>query len=355
MNDNEQFSNLPLNLFHGNLNLRELNLKNNNFFILDAIQIPLDQLKKLSLAENPFICNCSLIWLWHLIRLSSAHLEHDNISKQNSKKNEDEYRASQLVISNNSSSSSNLFIIDKDKIGCDIIIRNDDNNVKVIRKMLFEMSESDISCPTNILTIISVIVTVIFIGIICISVFIIIKCSSTAHMRRQQQKCMGSERQNIGELIIPQKVDKHELERYLAEQQLQHQEKLQQYNVNQTYDQYNNIEQQKPSGYHSLKSWEASNNFQPSMSKHQHYHHNSSFKNFNSFNSKNSLSNRDDDDDEEDINLDEDHYENFDENYVNDLNRKAPPLSILPFNNTTTSSTANRGTHKSSKPHIVYV
>jgi Leucine-rich repeat (LRR) protein len=60
MDDNEQFSDLPGNLFHGNLNLIELSIKNNKLFQLDAIQFPLDQLKKLTLADNPFVCNCSL-------------------------------------------------------------------------------------------------------------------------------------------------------------------------------------------------------------------------------------------------------------------------------------------------------
>jgi hypothetical protein len=306
---------------------------------LDAIQIPIDQLKRLSLGDNPFVCNCSLIWLWHLVKLSSAaHPERVN-SNNNSQAG--------------SNKSSNLFIIDKDRIGCDIIVKGDDNDVKVIRKSLLDMSESEVSCPTNLLTMISVILTVVFIAIICISIFVVIKCSSMSRKRQQQQKCFSSERHNIGEIMIPQKVDKSELERYLAEQHYQHQEKLQQYTINnRSHDQYN-LQQNNvnnPGGYHSLKSWEQ---------------HPSTLNNFNSFNSKHSLSNQkhsNDGDDEDEINPDEDHYENFDENYfgtIGNQSKKMPQPQPPPLSTITHPNVLDRGTAKGSKtnlkPHIVYV
>ncbi|KAG5673694.1 hypothetical protein PVAND_003717 [Polypedilum vanderplanki] len=327
MNDNGQLSSLPLNLFHGNLNLIELNLNNNKFYQLDAIQIPIDQLKRLSLGDNPFVCNCSLIWLWHLVKLSSEYINSSN--------------------SNNKSS--NLFIIDKDKIGCDIIVKGgDDNEVKVIRKMLVDMTESEISCPTNLLTMISVILTVIFIGIICISIFVIIKCSNVSRKRQQQQKCFSN-----SEVMIPQKVDKSELERYLAEQHYQHKEKLHQYTINsRVHEQYNFQQQQpqnnvnNPGGYHSLKNWEQNPN---------------SLTNFNSFNSKNSLNNpkhssSNADDDEDDIKSDEDHYENFEENYFNTINQnKKMPLATITTHSLQVDRGNNKGSKTNIKPHIVYV
>lgn len=49
----------------------------------------------------------------------------------------------------NSSNDSNLLIIDGAKIGCDIVIKSDESNVRVIRKRLTEMSEADIKCPVS--------------------------------------------------------------------------------------------------------------------------------------------------------------------------------------------------------------
>lgn len=371
MNDNEQFSDLPVHLFHGNSNLMELSLKNNNFYQLDAVQLPLDQLQKLSLADNPFVCNCSLIWLWRLIKSSTVTTEEEAMDMGNNK--------------------SNLLIIDKDSIGCDIIIKNDDNNVKIIRKMLLDMSEADIACPTNILTIISVILTVIFIAIICISILIIIKCSRSSQLKRRQQKFLSDERQNIGELIIPQKIDKYELERYLAEQQqnaqhyqighnpqqqqqLHHTINSSQNNKNQYIFQPNSME------YRSLKKWDQtlpspSTNIHPASTASlaiKSNHNNSSKTSkrnhpdvFNSFiNNKNPYSSEDDnnlskisnnfDDNDNDP---EDHYENFDDNFIRGTSQTMKNPSAMPIASTFTGTSGNnsKSSQNISKPHIVYV
>lgn len=389
MNDNEQFSDLPAHLFHGNLNLIEVSMKNNKLFQLDAVQLPLDQLRKLSLAENPFVCNCSLIWLWQLIKSSSVTSVDGELPSGND---------------------SNSLSIDRENIGCDIVIKNDDNDVKVIRKRLMEMSEADIKCPTHIVTIISVILTVIFIAIICISILIVIKCSRTAQLKRRQQKYLTTERNNIGELIIPQKIDKYELERYLAEQQMQHQQKQaqiqQQYqmnhhtiqpihsNQNQYFQHQNSLI--KPNEYRSLKKWENGGAAQqyPTLNSHQTTLKASATptitsssplkklqKNnihiLNGYNHTNSLPRDHDDDtlelpqeqvysnhpDDEESTVEEDHYENFDDNYLNSLNHKINIQSTLPLTKTPTTATTLFSTNGSSKkslqnnikPHIVYV
>lgn len=404
MNDNEQFSDLPVHLFHGNLHLIELSIRNNKLYQLDAIQLPLDQLRKLSLADNPFVCNCSLIWLWQLIKSSSATTGLRQNDQQEPHANDN----GELMSSNGS----NLLVIDKQSIGCDIIIKNDDNNDKVIRKKLMDMSEGDIKCPTHIVTIISVILTVIFIAIICISILIIIKCSRSAQLRRRQQKYLTGERSNIGELIIPQKIDKYELERYLAEQQLQHQQKQQQIqqqyqmnhhtiqpihpNQNQYFQHQNSLI--KPNEYRSLKKWE--NGGTPQQFTTLNGHNQASLKGnvtpnltssplkkvqknnvhiLNNYNHTNSLPRDHDDDDtlelphdqiysnhpdDDESNVEEDHYENFDDNYLNSLNRKINIQSTLPLTKTPTTATTTlfnpNGSGKKSlqnniKPHIVYV
>lgn len=165
---------------------------NNNLHSLDAAQLPLDQLKSLSLRDNPLICNCSLIWLWQLIKAASATVKGAQVDADTG-----------LI---NSSS----LTIDKEAIGCDIIVRNDDSIQKIVRKRLIDMTDSDIKCPTHIVTIVSVILTVIFIAIICISILIVIKCSRNAQLKRRQQKYLSGDHPNIGELIIQQKIGKFE-------------------------------------------------------------------------------------------------------------------------------------------------
>jgi hypothetical protein len=404
MNDNEQFSDLPANLFHGNSKLIDLSIKNNKLYQLDAIQLPLDQLKKLSLADNPFVCNCSLIWLWQLIKSSSVTT---SVYSADDARQQSEMDASEMM---GSSNGSNLLVIDKENIGCDIVIKNDDSNVKVIRKQLMDMSEADIKCPTHIVTIISVILTVIFIAIICVSILVVIKCSRTAQLKRRQQKYLSTERQNIGELIIPQKIDKYELERYLAEQQMQHQQKQQQIqqqyqmnhhtiqpihpNQNQYFQHQNSLI--KPNEYRSLKKWE--NGGAPQQYPTLNSHHatlkasttptitsSSPLKKLqknnvhilNNYNHTNSLPRDQDDDtlelpqeqiysnhpDDEESNVEEDHYEHFDDNYLNSLNHKINIQSTLPLTKTPTTATTLFNTNGSSKkslqnnikPHIVYV
>jgi hypothetical protein len=404
MDDNEQFSDLPGNLFHGNLNLIELSIKNNKLYQLDAIQLPLDQLKKLTLADNPFVCNCSLIWLWQLIKSSSV------TSSVRRSIPMDQYSELADKSAMTSSNDSNLLAIDKENIGCDIVIKNDDSDQKVIRKSLMEMSEADIKCPTHIFTIISVILTVIFIAVICISILVVIKCSRSAQLKRRQQKYISTERQNIGELIIPQKIDKYELERYLAEQQLQHQQKQQQIqqqyqmnhhhtiqpvhpNQNQYFQHQNSLI--KPNEYRSLKKWENGGLPQqyPSLNSQTlkasatptiisssplKKLQKNNIHILNNYNHTNSLPRDHHDDDtlempseqiysnhpdDEESNVEEDHYEHFDDNYLNSLNHKINIQSTLPLTKTPTTTTALFNTNGSSKkslqnnikPHIVYV
>lgn len=430
MNDNEQFSDLPVNLFNGNLNLIDLSLKNNKLFQLDASTLPLERLRKLSLADNPFACNCSMIWLWQLIKSSSV-VSTNEMNSSNSM-TADTGDDDDAMTNNNTNS---LLILDKENIGCDIAVDGADNDMKVIRKRLDEMSEADIKCPTQIVTIVSVILTVTFIAIVCVSILIFIKCSRSAQLKRRQQKYLSSERQNIGELIIPQKIDKFELERYLAEQQLQHQQKQQQIqqqyqmnnhhtiqpihtNQNQYFQHQNSLI--KPNEYRSLKKWENGGSggvggvaigggmmqHYPTLnsgSPHHHHHSSAGLKtstastlssssplkklhhknnvnnilsSYNHNKSASTLSQEDEDgmeepqeriyathpDDEESA-VEEDHYEHFDDNYLNSLNRKINIQSTLPLTkppssaNTVynTNGNSKKSLHNNVKPHIVYV
>lgn len=57
---------LPTMLFHGNKHLTHVSVRNNRLTTLEVTHFPLDQLKLLRLSDNPFECNCSLLWLWRL-------------------------------------------------------------------------------------------------------------------------------------------------------------------------------------------------------------------------------------------------------------------------------------------------
>lgn len=186
LDNNPLFADLPPRLFHGNPNLIEISIRGNNIKRIDAGQFPLDQLQRLRLADNPLECNCSLLWLW---RLTNGHYQNDD--EINSKSN-----------------STNILLLDKDKIGCDLY------KEKVYRYNLRLMSESDIKCPAHIVTIICAIMSILVVVMTGTSVLVYMK-----FIKRRRKKILH-ERKNVNERIVPQQVDKLELERYLAAQAL---------------------------------------------------------------------------------------------------------------------------------------
>lgn len=70
--NNPKLDRLPLRLFHADATRLDVALQNNAFTSLDAAQLPVDRMSRLRLAGNPFVCNCSLAWLWRLIDTATA-------------------------------------------------------------------------------------------------------------------------------------------------------------------------------------------------------------------------------------------------------------------------------------------
>lgn len=181
----------------------------NNLNSLDAAHFPLDRLHRLSLAGNPFVCNCSLLWLW---RLTNGQIDQ-NIDGMES--NSSGSRRTSAVsttnyhkLVNGSSNLSSSLILDVDDIVCDVI---DSEDSLRNRHRMKNMSASDIKCPANIVTIVS--------GVISIMIIILTGSSVLCYMRRMKSRRNAmSERKNVNEPIVPQQVDKLELERYLAAQ-----------------------------------------------------------------------------------------------------------------------------------------
>lgn len=66
MDDNKEMKILPTRLFYGNPRVLHISIADNGLSSLESTHFPLDQLQTLKLGGNPFVCNCSLMWLWNL-------------------------------------------------------------------------------------------------------------------------------------------------------------------------------------------------------------------------------------------------------------------------------------------------
>ncbi|CAG9581235.1 unnamed protein product [Danaus chrysippus] len=68
MNENLNVREVPPRVFHGNPKLTHIYIKNNALETLEASHFPIDTLQELEISGNPFVCNCSILWLWNLGR-----------------------------------------------------------------------------------------------------------------------------------------------------------------------------------------------------------------------------------------------------------------------------------------------
>ncbi|KPJ11688.1 Leucine-rich repeat neuronal protein 2 [Papilio machaon] len=81
MNENIKVREVPPRLFHGNPKLTHIYMKNNALETLEAAHFPIDRLQELEISGNPFVCNCSLLWLWKLGRECEMNIKRsDNAS-----------------------------------------------------------------------------------------------------------------------------------------------------------------------------------------------------------------------------------------------------------------------------------
>ncbi|CAG9796733.1 unnamed protein product [Diatraea saccharalis] len=81
MNENVKVREVPPRLFHGNPKLTHVYMRNNALETLEASHFPIDRLQELEISGNPFVCNCSILWLWKLGRESEInHKKSGNAS-----------------------------------------------------------------------------------------------------------------------------------------------------------------------------------------------------------------------------------------------------------------------------------
>ncbi|XP_049541615.1 leucine-rich repeat-containing protein 15 [Anopheles darlingi] len=241
LDDNPSFASLPLRLFHGNPALVEISMRRNALTRLDAVHLPLDRLQRLELAGNPLVCNCSLLWLWRLttgyglpteadfrlivpaaaaaaalITSSSSSTSPSAVQEQNE---EGPHRQHQYHRQQHQHHHGGPLRIDRDEIGCDWY--EDGHRT---RHLLRTLSESDMHCPTHLLTVISAVLSVLLVLATGASVLYVLRQSKR---RKRLLTDDDDVRRKVtvnglgGDLAVPhpQKVDKLELERYLAQQQ----------------------------------------------------------------------------------------------------------------------------------------
>ncbi|XP_055854928.1 leucine-rich repeat-containing protein 4C [Episyrphus balteatus] len=207
LNYNPLFSDLPMRLFQGNPNIMDISMQGNNLQTLDAAQFPVDRIQRLYLGDNPLQCNCSLLWLWRLV---TGNFDEPTSQKPASN-------------STHPDSSSSYLKLDNDRISCDIW----QDNIRT-RRLLHSMSESEITCPAHIVTIVCAILTCLVVVMTGASVVFYLRFVKRRRKLLQDRRAVKAV-VNVHDRIMQQhpshhhfqshpQVDKLELERYLAAQ-----------------------------------------------------------------------------------------------------------------------------------------
>lgn len=117
----------------------------------------------------------------------------------------------QILHTTNSQQPNKVLILDVDEITCNLW----EDSQKYTRLVMKDMSSGDIKCPAHIVTIVSAILSIFLVLACGISIYIYIK------FIKNRKKNAMTERKNVNERIVPQQVDKLELERYLAAQEME--------------------------------------------------------------------------------------------------------------------------------------
>lgn len=122
--------------------------------------------------------------------------------------------ADHLDVMHEAMSQDSLVIMDRNDIGCDVVVKG--SGAHSVRRQLLNLRETDIECPAHMITIICAIMTVFVVLMTGLSVLLYLQFI-------KRRKKILEERKNVNERIVPQQIDKMELERYLAEHQHQQQ------------------------------------------------------------------------------------------------------------------------------------
>lgn len=196
MTNNPKLDQLPVRLFHEDASQLDISLQDNAFTTLDAAQLPIDRLVRLRLAGNPFVCNCSLAWLWRLIDaaassprsssvlengpnpLTSAQLVSD--ADTEALDTDDRAWAEAFVrVSTRwswtphrrpSPMDDKLVVEDMHRITCDLVLSADGKSRG--RKRFIDLQEAQIQCSTSILLTMAVLVLILLAVLTCLFVWL---------------------------------------------------------------------------------------------------------------------------------------------------------------------------------------
>ncbi|KAL9920250.1 fish-lips isoform 1-T6 [Glossina fuscipes fuscipes] len=188
INRNPLLNDIPMRLFQGNPNIIEIYMQANSLQTLYAAQFPIDQLEKLYLGDNPLQCNCTLFWLWRLVTgnfenglqagltgrnvkdlapdnlisrdiepssLESSTAVEDNLVRVAAYVAERKKDFTTKFQYTSTPPSNNGFLkLDAERIGCEIL-----RDSKRTRRHLAAMTESEITCPAHVVTIVCAVLT----------------------------------------------------------------------------------------------------------------------------------------------------------------------------------------------------
>lgn len=178
--NNPKLDQLPVRLFHGDASQLDIALQDNAFTTLDAAQLPIDRISRLRLAGNPFVCNCSLAWLWRLMdtvkelapkrNVVESGPTHsfaakwgdvdDIINSADSHWTEALIKASGgwewMRRGSRANMDNKLIVEDMHRITCDLL-GNADGKSRA-RKRFIDLQEADVQCSTSILFTLSVVI-----------------------------------------------------------------------------------------------------------------------------------------------------------------------------------------------------
>ncbi|XP_015920307.1 leucine-rich repeat and immunoglobulin-like domain-containing nogo receptor-interacting protein 2 [Parasteatoda tepidariorum] len=78
---NKMLRNVESGSFHGLDNLRFLSLRGNQFTTFQEDMLHWDKLDVFDVRENPLVCNCSILWLWNLLKRENFSTYGEDVTK----------------------------------------------------------------------------------------------------------------------------------------------------------------------------------------------------------------------------------------------------------------------------------
>lgn len=244
MDENPGITAVPHHLYRNNPKLSELRMRGNSLQQLDAAHLPpLDQLGRLYLADNPFVCNCSLLWLWQLTQnaaatappaaTATASLTHHRPADDTSNY-QPRHSASQLH--------GRPVLVDRANVSCYFW----SENTRLRRVTLAALSASDIQCPTYYAYAVACTLLVVLAAVVAGGWLV-----RWRWRRRTHQRCARERKHIMDQPVPPLQVQHHQLQLQL-EAKMRYGEyggELQQPHPQQTYYQQQHQQHVQAAGY----------------------------------------------------------------------------------------------------------